>query len=89
MSAWKVALKSLHARGGGPLPLRGFSDALSSAAMNMPRRLGLVEVARCGRGIARWNAYRLTDLGHRFVEGRVTIASLPRGRYALRATWLA
>lgn len=70
MSAWKVLIKSLYAKGGGPLPKIVFdtisSEGASKAGMCYARSQGLATVQRLAK---QWQ-WSLTATGVAWCEGR-------------------
>jgi len=92
MSAWKLVIRELHARG----PLRSaqcMSVAHPSSALEQAEAHGMATFD----GPHPLQAWRLTDKGRAFAEGRLVLqtrVTLTGGadvsrRYVPRATWLA
>lgn len=84
MSAWRIAVKSLHALGGGPLPTRAVD--VNAKGLARARTLGLV-----------WHINRthwqLTARGRAWAEGRIVdlekrTRKMGRGGTTFTATWL-
>lgn len=85
MSGWRIAVSSLHAAGGGPLPSRKFDAAPEH--LRRAKELGLV-------WLINGTHWQLTATGRALVEGRVVITAeyaIGSGRRGTRvaATWLA
>jgi len=88
MSAWRLAVRELHAAGGAAT-LRQLSGDITRHAMDEAIRHGLV--IGPGRGTHGLKPYRLTSDGARFAENRLAIVRRPERASALvpRPTWLA
>jgi len=87
MSAWRLAVRELHAAGGAAT-LRQLSGDITKAAMDEAIRHGLV--AGPGRGTHGRKPYRLTATGIRLAENRLALVRRPERASALvpRPTWL-
>lgn len=80
MSGWKLIVRSLHDKGGGPLPRAAFEDgSTGSYALEKAKAHGLIRYVRR----AYWSLWELTPLGFDWCAGRVEITK--RGPVS---TWL-
>lgn len=81
MSGWKVLVRSLDDKGGGPLPRAAFDSGTTAGryALDVAKKRGLIRHVRR----AYWSLWELTPLGREWCEGRKEVT-----KHGSAATWL-
>ena len=76
MSAWRLLVRGLYKRGGGPLRVAQFDDGSSARpnkSMLYAESLGLVTDTRPHKEHGRHCTWQLTELGEALCEGRAKV----------------